>query len=478
MQLRPIIAALALGLTLGGCANQVTLSETVIMQTFPAVAELKQALDVSDKDEVDLLSPLTFAQARQSYDKSLQWAAANHPDAEKYAGEGLMTLRKAQSITVSSRDIFEEVINARGKALAVGSDTYRKKEFEAAELAFKDLTGMLEQGRLDSAKAGRADVIALYSALELQTLKDSTIDQAQLAIDEAKRAGAEAYAPKTYALALEEVGLAQSVLDADRTSREKAARHAQQAQYHARRATEITDIIKNYRNSDFSYEDIVLWYQDQLSRAVVQVEPNVRYDQPNKQVINGLATSMGAAGPEVAMLQAQLKQAEEQIAALTLEKDSIMNSARARTDQDKAIADKFARIQSMFTSAEAEVYRQADNVLIRAHGFRFPSGRSEIQSDNFAMLTKIIKAIEEFPNARILISGHTDTVGDALTNKNLSIDRADKVARFIIDVGGVNGDRVTSTGYGKERPVANNETPEGRAANRRVEVLIDNSYGL
>jgi OOP family OmpA-OmpF porin len=94
------------------------------------------------------------------------------------------------------------------------------------------------------------------------------------------------------------------------------------------------------------------------------------------------------------------------------------------------------------------------------------------------MLTKIIKAIEEFPNARILISGHTDTVGDALTNKNLSIDRADKVARFIIDVGGVNGDRVTSTGYGKERPVANNETPEGRAANRRVEVLIDNSYGL
>ena len=178
------------------------------------------------------------------------------------------------------------------------------------------------------------------------------------------------------------------------------------------------------------------------------------------------------------MLQAQLKQAEEQIAALTLEKDSIMNSARARTDQDKAIADKFARIQSMFTSAEAEVYRQADNVLIRAHGFRFPSGRSEIQSDNFAMLTKIIKAIEEFPNARILISGHTDTVGDALTNKNLSIDRADKVARFIIDVGGVNGDRVTSTGYGKERPVANNETPEGRAANRRVEVLIDNSYGL
>lgn len=478
MQLRPMIVALALGLALGGCANQVVLSESVVMQTFPTVAELRQTLEQSDKDEVDLLSPLTFTQARQSYDKALQWASSNHPDAEKYAREGLMTLRKAQSITVTSRDIFEDVINARSKALAVGADTYQVKAFESAEKAFKDLTGMLEQGRVDSAKAGRADVIALYSALELQTLKDSTIDQAQRAIEIAKRAGAEVYAPKTYALALEEVKLAQSVLDADRTSRDKAARHAQQAQYHARRSNEITDIIKNYRGSDFTYEDIVLWYQEQLSRVAEQVEPNVRYDQPNKQVISSLAASVGAAGPQVATLQAQLKQAEDQIAALTLEKDSIMSSARARNDQDKAIADKFARIQSLFTSSEAEVYRQADNVLIRAHGFHFPSGRSDIQSDNFAMLTKIIKSIEEFPNARIIISGHTDSVGDALTNKNLSIDRADKVARFIIDVGGINADRVTSSGYGKERPVAINETPEGRAANRRVEVLIDNSYGL
>ena len=85
----------------------------------------------------------------------------------------------------------------------MGADTYQVKAFESAEKAFKDLTGMLEQGRVDSAKAGRADVIALYSALELQTLKDSTIDQAQRAIEIAKRAGAEVYAPKTYALALE-----------------------------------------------------------------------------------------------------------------------------------------------------------------------------------------------------------------------------------------------------------------------------------
>jgi OOP family OmpA-OmpF porin len=59
-------------------------------------------------------------------------------------------------------------------------------------------------------------------------------------------------------------------------------------------------------------------------------------------------------------------------------------------------------------------------------------------------------------------------------NLALSQERARKVARFLVDVGGVEARRVTAQGFGETRPVASNDTKEGRAANRRVEILIIN----
>ncbi|UCE76753.1 MAG: OmpA family protein, partial [Gammaproteobacteria bacterium] len=68
----------------------------------------------------------------------------------------------------------------------------------------------------------------------------------------------------------------------------------------------------------------------------------------------------------------------------------------------------------------------------------------------------------------------TDSTGSAEVNKTLSQQRAGHVAKFLAEVGGISASRIMATGYGKERPVASNETPEGRAANRRVEILIRN----
>jgi outer membrane protein OmpA-like peptidoglycan-associated protein len=132
------------------------------------------------------------------------------------------------------------------------------------------------------------------------------------------------------------------------------------------------------------------------------------------------------------------------------------------------------KVQSLFTANEANVYQQRQNVLISAHGFRFPTGGSEIGTDNFALMSKIIQAVKTFPESPIKISGHTDSTGSETTNMNLSRARADNVAKFLVDVGGISASRIMATGYGEDKPVASNETPEGRAANRRVEILIDN----
>jgi OOP family OmpA-OmpF porin len=128
----------------------------------------------------------------------------------------------------------------------------------------------------------------------------------------------------------------------------------------------------------------------------------------------------------------------------------------------------------MFSKDEATVFRQGDNVLISVHGFKFPPGSSEIQPQNFGIMNKIVQGIEAFKAAKVDVAGHTDITGSNEINMKFSNQRAQNVARFLTDVGQIPADKITAEGYRSQKPVATNATPEGRAENRRNEVLIVN----
>lgn len=181
--------------------------------------------------------------------------------------------------------------------------------------------------------------------------------------------------------------------------------------------------------------------------------------------------------------------ADKQIAALKSANQEELEKLRMREEKklasrekerlafeqkDQAEQQKFETIQTMFTVNEANVYRQRKNILISVHGFQFPSGQSEIEANNFPMMNKIVNAIKTFPNARIEVSGHSDSRGTDSTNQKLSELRAEKVAKFLTEVGGVAPTHILSRGFGESKPVSSNETQEGRAENRRIEIQILN----
>ncbi len=91
-----------------------------------------------------------------------------------------------------------------------------------------------------------------------------------------------------------------------------------------------------------------------------------------------------------------------------------------------------------------------------------------------ALLNKISRAIAEFDTPRIKVSGHTDATGSDETNQRLSEERAQKVGAFLVQVGQLEPNRVSTAGYGESKPVASTETADGRARNRRIEILIEN----
>ncbi len=101
----------------------------------------------------------------------------------------------------------------------------------------------------------------------------------------------------------------------------------------------------------------------------------------------------------------------------------------------------------------------------------FDTGKATIKPESVAVMVDIIQILNEYPNAKFTVEGHTDSVGSNESNQKLSEARANSVRDFLINEG-ISGARLTAIGYGEEKPIASNTTSLGRKQNRRVEINL------
>jgi len=141
--------------------------------------------------------------------------------------------------------------------------------------------------------------------------------------------------------------------------------------------------------------------------------------------------------------------------------------------QERVKRERIERVSDLYRVDEAKVLQDGKNVIIRLTGFTFPSGTSVIEPVFFPLLTKVQESIEEFPSSHIAIEGHTDSKGEDSYNLKLSQKRADAIRTYLVANLGINPERIVAVGYGESRPIANNDTDQGRSMNRRVDVVIE-----
>lgn len=100
----------------------------------------------------------------------------------------------------------------------------------------------------------------------------------------------------------------------------------------------------------------------------------------------------------------------------------------------------------------------------------FETGKSTIQNESLPVIDQIFELLKLEPTHEISIEGHTDNVGNAISNKKHTNDRSEAVMEALI-AKGTDKSRMSFIGWGQEKPVADNKTNEGRAQNRRVEIV-------
>jgi outer membrane protein OmpA-like peptidoglycan-associated protein len=169
--------------------------------------------------------------------------------------------------------------------------------------------------------------------------------------------------------------------------------------------------------------------------------------------------------------QTEIKDLKNQIASLE-GKTRKEQAAKERLAEEKRFNQLYAEVRSYFEPHEAEVYKQGNQLVVRLKQIQFPLGKYIIMPDNYALLSKVQRAIRTFDEANVVIEGHTDTTGPDVINEHLSQQRAEAVREYLVANKTLSSKEIIAVGYGSKRPLASNETEKGRAINRRIDVVI------
>ena len=148
-------------------------------------------------------------------------------------------------------------------------------------------------------------------------------------------------------------------------------------------------------------------------------------------------------------------------------KADLEKEKKAREEAEKRAAAAMASLAEV-----AKVKEESRGVVITLSGaVLFATGKSELLPIAREKLTEVARAVKDQGFKEIVVEGHTDAQGSAIKNEALSLARAESVRSHLVGQG-IPPDKIRATGLGSNRPVAENTTAEGRANNRRVEIVV------
>lgn len=197
--------------------------------------------------------------------------------------------------------------------------------------------------------------------------------------------------------------------------------------------------------------------EDGLRTAEAQRE-RVRADARQREAMQA-QTMAAAARSEADAALATAQQAQAQAAAIARQKEALQQQTAELKQATEQLRQELAARQT------------ERGMLVTLGDVLFEFGRAEIKPSARDSLSQLATFLRENPERHVLIEGFTDSIGSDSVNQQLSERRAEAVAQALVGMG-VARERITSAGYGKSYPIADNSSDSNRALNRRVEVYI------
>ncbi len=470
------IMGLLLMSTTGGYAQD------ELRKTFFKEADAAKA--AADAHNAELLAPRSYERGLKEYrdaeeglkrGRNIEYVRDNAADATTYFTTAADKAQLAETALAQVMKSRQDAANA--KAPELSADIWEK-----AQRKFGEAIRLLERGDLKGSKRRDIEATSLYRDAELVAIKAQYLSETRRLLADADRARVGRYAPITLGKAKQLLNDAERELSENRYDTDLPRSLAQQANYEAKHAIYLSEVVRDVRDKDLTAEQLVLQWEQPLQAiaGVADVVPSmeegpdrltaelVAFFENQRNELQSLEQEKADNEIRIADMEEELRALDERLGGATAERAALVQ----RLEAQARVKQQFEQVEKMFTRDEARVFREGNSIILRLLGLNFDSGASQIKPENFDLLAKVEKAIDVFPRSELTIEGHTDSHGGDDLNQKLSQERAESVQQYMINAMRIPTYRLIATGYGETRPVASNETQAGRARNRRIDIVI------
>ena len=472
-----LLVVAAFLLTTGSSLSQDELRSTFFKNADAALAE-------ADGVNAKLLAPKSYGRGAKAYELAEAGLARgrNVQYLRDKTAEAASQFGAAKRAADLAKTVLSQVLKSRQDAANAKAPKLSPEVWQKAQREFGSAIRYLESGNLKLAK--KKDILAtsLYRDAELIAIKAEYLTETRRLLADADKRRVGRYAPFTLNKAKQLLSDAERELEENRYDTDYPRSLAQQANYEAKHAFYLADVVLAVRNKDLSVEMLILQWEEPLREiaGAADVLPAmstghdelaaelVAYVENARNEMQSLEQDVDASDLRLADMEEEIRALDARLGGATAERAALVQ----RLEAQARVKEQFQQVEKMFGRSEARVFREGDNVILRLVGLSFDSGDSAIKQGSFDLLAKVEKAIDIFPRSELLIEGHTDSYGGDELNQKLSQDRAESLQQYMINAMRIPSYRVIATGFGETNPVANNETAAGRAKNRRIDIVI------
>ena len=446
--------------------------------------DVDAARAAADAVDARLLAPRSYGEGADDYEAAEEGLqrGRNIEYVRRKASEAEAHFKAATTAAELAHTVLAQVMKSRQDAANARATELSRETWDKAQREFGNAIRYLERGDLKNAKRKDIEATTLYRDAELIAIKAQYLSETRRLLADADRARVGRYAPITLGKAKQLLADAERELNENRYDTDLPRSLARQANYEAKHAIYLSEIVRDVRDKDLTVEELVLQWEEPLAQiaGIADIVPAMAEGHDDLQLelmtyIENLQNENQSLSQEVeanilrmADMEEEIRALDERLGGATAERAALVQRLEAQAE----VKARFEQVEKMFSRDEARVFREGDNVILRLVGLTFDSGKAEIKQDDFDLLAKVEKAIDVFPRSELIIEGHTDSYGGDEFNQRLSQERAESVQQYMINAMRIPSYRLIATGFGETNPVANNETESGRARNRRIDIII------
>jgi outer membrane protein OmpA-like peptidoglycan-associated protein len=453
-----------------------------LRNTFFKDADAAKA--AAEAADASLFAPRNFERGMKEYrdaEVALE-RGRNIETVRSNAAQATGYFRTATQSAELAKTALSQVLKSRQDAANARAPELAAEIWQDAQKEFGDAIRLLERGDLSGAKRREIEATSLYRDAELVAIKAEYLTETRRLLADADRARVGRYAPITLGRAKSLLANAERELNENRYDTDLPRNLARQANYEAKHAIYLSEVVRLERDKKITVERLVLNWEKPMNAiaGAADISPDmadgptrladelVAFIEHQSNEVQRLEQEQQESETRVADMADELRALDERLGGATVERAALVQ----RLEAQARVKEQFEQVEKMFTRAEARVFREGNTIILRLIGLSFDSGASQMKQQNFDLLAKVEKAIDVFPRSEIIIEGHTDAYGGDESNQILSQQRAESVQQYMINAMRIPSYRLIATGYGETRPISSNETETGRARNRRIDIVI------